>query len=454
MGRFIADRPFIIFLALGLITFLTNYTFGTHLLGWDTIAPEFNPLLNLQRAFSSVWQDYRGLGTYDGLAHGATLSHVLITWLLTLVLPDSLVRYVITFSLWTLGGYFMYRLAAALKLSRPISIIAGLWYMTNIGTIQQFIAPLEVFTYHHVAMPLLAYTGLRFIREQSKKNLVFFTLSSFLTLASGFVPTLFIVQSIILGLFWVAISIGQKKYHGLLLLCAIYTTVHSAWALPFFLNVPTKGPVIQQARINEFSSDELYARNMARGSALSVLKLEGYMFDTIEYDARLQQNITLMQAWRTTRNSTLGKTLIAVIIVLVFFGLFYSLRHRPTRPIGVALLIGFLLTGVLLANNSFLGKPVLSLSRQVLPFFAEAYRIPFTKCITAFIFAYTLFLAYGLTQVKVLLKEMGLVSRWFITVVIAITILLFIPAFSGNFVSPAVRVKLPDGYRNVMRFFQ
>lgn len=460
MGRigrlwsYIIERPFIIFVALGIVTLLTNYTFGTHLLGWDTLAPELNPLLNLKRALSSVWQDYRGLGTYDGLAHGATLSHVLITWLLTLVMPDSIVRYLVTFSLWTLGGYFMYRLADALKLKKGISIIAGLWYMTNIGTIQQFIAPLEVFTYHHMAMPLLAYSGLLFIRAQSKRNLLFFTFSAFLTLASGFVPTLFIIQSLVIVLFWIAISIGQKNYRGLIILCAVYGAIHSAWALPFFINVPNKGPVIQQARINEFSSDELYARNMARGSALSVLKLEGYMLDTIEYDARLQQNITLMQAWRTTRESPVGQVLIYSIIALVVLGLFYSLKHKRSRPVGIALLLSFLCAGVLLANNSLLGKPLISLSRHILPFFAEAYRIPFTKCITAFVFAYTLFLAYGLTQASLLLKEKKpLFYSTFLGAMCLVVLLLFIPALGGNFVSPAVRVKLPDGYIKVMDFF-
>ena len=66
--------PFLLTL-IEAVLFIANYTPRTFLVGWDNVMPEFNLKLNYLRALSAVWQDYRGLGTLDGMSHAANLFH-------------------------------------------------------------------------------------------------------------------------------------------------------------------------------------------------------------------------------------------------------------------------------------------------------------------------------------------------------------------------------------------
>ncbi|MEM5782282.1 MAG: hypothetical protein QXD43_03760, partial [Candidatus Aenigmatarchaeota archaeon] len=78
---------------LEFILFEANYKPGTFLVGWDNVYPELNFKSNLKMNLFSVWQEYRGLGVEDGLAHGANLLHTLFLYFLSLIFPINLLRY-------------------------------------------------------------------------------------------------------------------------------------------------------------------------------------------------------------------------------------------------------------------------------------------------------------------------------------------------------------------------
>ncbi len=69
------EWPVLVLVCVSLLLFVTNCTPGTYLIGWDNTVPEFNLELNFQRILHGVWQDYRGLGTLDGMAHSANIVH-------------------------------------------------------------------------------------------------------------------------------------------------------------------------------------------------------------------------------------------------------------------------------------------------------------------------------------------------------------------------------------------
>src|SRR3990167_3836307 len=94
----------ILLILLEVFSFFTNHTPHTFLIGWDNVMPEFNIWLNLQRSLFGVWQDYRGLGVLDGMAQTANLFHTIYIFLLSLVLPQELLRYVFIMLTHLLGG--------------------------------------------------------------------------------------------------------------------------------------------------------------------------------------------------------------------------------------------------------------------------------------------------------------------------------------------------------------
>ncbi len=94
----------LILAVLEFVLFATNYTPGTRLYGWDNILPELNFSLNLKRNLFAVWQEYRGVGLLDGMAHAANLVHTIFIFIFSFVLPTSLLRYVFHFLMHFLGG--------------------------------------------------------------------------------------------------------------------------------------------------------------------------------------------------------------------------------------------------------------------------------------------------------------------------------------------------------------
>ena len=57
------------------------------------MAPELNPLLNLQRSITAVWQEYRGLGLLDGQSHAANLIDAFFIFCISFVLPKTIIRF-------------------------------------------------------------------------------------------------------------------------------------------------------------------------------------------------------------------------------------------------------------------------------------------------------------------------------------------------------------------------
>src|SRR3989344_1516693 len=164
---------------LEILLFFTNYRPHTYLIGWDNVMPEFNIWLNLQRSIFGVWQDYRGLGVLDGMAQTANLFHTIYIFLLSLILPQELLRYTFIMLTHLAGGIGFFLLACYLfkdeltKPNRKILAFAGaLFYMFNLGVIQMFFAPLEVFVIHFAALPWLALFITKALRKPSAKNLL------------------------------------------------------------------------------------------------------------------------------------------------------------------------------------------------------------------------------------------------------------------------------------------
>ncbi|MBD3279672.1 MAG: hypothetical protein GF390_03100, partial [Candidatus Pacebacteria bacterium] len=88
--RLYTHWPVLILLLISVFLWLTNYSLGTSLVGWDNTVPELNFFLNLKRIAFSVWQEYRGVGTLDGMAHAANIVHWGYAYLLSLIFPTNM----------------------------------------------------------------------------------------------------------------------------------------------------------------------------------------------------------------------------------------------------------------------------------------------------------------------------------------------------------------------------
>src|SRR3989338_6153824 len=145
------------FYALIFIVFIVvvvNYKPGTFLTGWDTLHPEFDFGLNFKRLIFGVWRGEQGLGAVTAHSHMADLPRVVILWLFHFIFPLSTLRYLYVFICLLFGPLGIYFLvhnllkkkslnnnsgqATVTKLNESIAFLTGLFYIFNLGTVQQF----------------------------------------------------------------------------------------------------------------------------------------------------------------------------------------------------------------------------------------------------------------------------------------------------------------------------
>ena len=223
--------PYIAIIGTSFILLFANYVPGTFLIGWDNLMPEFNLWLNIKRNIFAVWQEYRGLGLLDGQAHSANTIHTLLIAALRLFLPLEVVRYVLTLLLHCVGGLGMYLFMNSILKKRMSAIIAALFYMLNIGIIQQFYAPLETFVFQFAFLPFCMYWGYKYIQEKAHSSLIWFAIMTLFMTPQSFVPTVFIVS--LWGLLFLSsldIAVNHSIKRSLILL-VMTIAINSFWLL-------------------------------------------------------------------------------------------------------------------------------------------------------------------------------------------------------------------------------
>lgn len=404
-----------------LALFSTNYSPGTWLMGWDNIAPEFNFKVNILRNIFGVWQEYRGLGLYDGMSHIANLPHTLLLWILSLVIPTDLLRYIFIFGTHLAGGIGMYILTGSLP--------GSIFYLLNLTTIQIFHTPFEAFSVHFAALPWLAWSLMAYLHGPSKKTYARFLFISLMTTPQFFVPTMMIPIAILLA----ALSIRHRPWKHVSTAAIGFMLINAFWLLPYLYGLPHTAPVIAQAKINQMSSGEAFLRNQAFGNISDVLMLRGFPLDFEDYTNESTPKF-LMEAWRSLAISPQYFFIGGIFLALAGLGM--RKKSAFTIPLVVSLFI--------LASNTPVIMEITSYVRTHVPILGEALRFPFTKFGLLYVFCLTIFIAHGLKRfpgaiIGVIIILMGITSY---------------PAFLGQFINPNMHVQMPQEYSDFYAFMQ
>lgn len=426
--------------------FARSYIPGTFLTGWDNLHPEFAPVLNISRSLFGVWQDYRGLGLYDGQSHVANLVHDLLAAVLSHIVSMSLVRYIVMFLLHSFGMIGMYFFLKHLIKEKWVAFIAALFYGLNIATVQQFYAPFEVFIYHFAFLPWIWLVCHKYITEGKMRLLLIFIVISFLASPQGFVPTVFLVS--VLGLimyFWLDIRVNRSPKRFIVLML-IYFAANAFWLIPYVYGAPGNASRIKDSRINEFSSELAYIRNQQRGDLVNALQMKGFMLDVQETDGVKLEGLMLMKNWRNYSSSLTYSLGYSMLFGSAVFGAYQLAKNRKSHL--EFLLIPGIIGLFFLANNTVFIRDANTILRSFFPILNEALRFPFTKFCILFSGAITVYLAYGLKAIFVK-YQVGTICIG----IISIFIISFPALFGGDFVSPLFRRQIPSDYFKVFDYF-
>ena len=472
----------LLLIAIGALLCAANYTPNTILSGWDTLHPEFNFSLSFERMLSGVWRYDQGLGAVAGHSHMADLPRVLILWMLHFGgIPTEMLRYVFTFLMLIIGPLGVYYLSEKIldssfpaspaggrrndKKGYAAAFLAGLAYLCNLGTLQQFIVPFDMFTVCYGMLPWLFLTGTWYMQKSSRWNFLAFTLTIVAITPMAYAATLW--YTTMLGFFLYIVLIGGlKKIKQILLILFTIICLNTYWIVPNIYFTVTHGQEVRDAKVNQLFSPEAFTKNQAFGTVDNAVIFKNFLFDWTIYNPQENKFDDLMAVWKqhlaTPGTQAIGYFIfgIGVAGILTIFVEFLEGRTlrvpckvRPCKNvIGFALIPVFLLGFLALLSGTW---PVTILFEQIktaAPVAGEALRFPFTKFSILAMVPFAVFVGIGFQHILIFAK-----TKFLQTMTIAEMTLVFfaffLPACTGHLIHPAMRIQIPNEYFRMFDWF-
>ena len=448
---------------LGITLSIVNYTPHTYLTGWDTLHPEFNFKLNFWRTFFGVWREEQGVGVVAAHSHMSEIPRIFLLWLASFVFPVSLLRYFyffLTLVIGPLGVFFFINFCFAKKnfLSKFASFLGAAYYLLNLGTLQHYYVPFEMFATQFAVLPWFFLLTLKFLNQGRRKHLLIFSIISLLATSMAYAATLFYAFIIAFFLFLLTKILLEKdkklNIKRSLAILGVLLATNSFWFLPNLYTVAKQGSVIRDSKINQLFSPEAFLRNKEYGSLSDIVLHKNFLFSWREYADESRQFVDLLDEW----NKHLAKPKVELIGYLIaslsLLGLMITLIKR--EKVGLYLLPVVFISLFFLINDNPPTGTIYTLLYNRNELFREALRLPFTKFSILFMFAASFYLSLALNKLFSIFskKRLLLPAGVFLGFSIFISLILFMkPAFEGNLISPSMRIKIPEEYFAASNWF-
>lgn len=454
--------PIILLFVISFLICLTNYSPGTFLSGWDTLHPEFNFGLNFQRAFFGVFRVEQGLGAVAAHSQMADLPRIIFLYISHFILPLSFLRYFYIFLNLILGPIGIYLLLNRFFLKhKTASFLGGLFYLLNLGTLQVFNVPFEMFTTIFAALPFIFYFALAYLNEKEKRaqNLFIFAVISLLSSPSAYAATLWYVFFLcFFAYFFVHLLVEKKdKYsfkHFLILISTLIIT-NLFWIIPNIYFILTHGAEVAHANINRLFSDQAFLKNKEFGNIKDLLLLKSFYFDWSIYKGN--GNFTeLLYPWINHLKDI--KVLVAgyLIAISIIIGALLTLKNlkKKSLPLFTMLFISLFF----LINDNFPISLIYGFLQNHIPFFKEALRFPDDKIFNIYIFVGAIFFGffslYTIEYIKKIVPKIKNSEVLFALISVILFFYYMLPAFSGNFINPYMRINIPTDYFNLFNYLK
>ena len=455
----IKDRfifPFLLFLVVSVL-FVFNYEPGAFLLGWDNLPVELNLLFNLERSLNVSWQEYQGLGLLGGMGHGADLIRQLILLPFSLFLNQSLLRYLWHFSCLYVGSLGAFYLFSYLIKNKLISFLGSLFYLLNIGTVQNFYVAFEPFSAFFAFLPFLIRFLFSYLKDSKKKDFRFFILFSLLGTTSFYVQTIFIVYLIILLIILLVFYLennNSKNLHKLINVLLVTFIVNAFWLLPVVLFTLTESNTVLMAKGNNISTEITFLRNNKFGNLFDLLQMRGYWFDFTDFSNKGNQ-VYILDSWKSHFGKLWGFLTTIIFALLFLLGLFSSLFTKKKSKVflfrKIILILALFTIFILLGENPPFAF-IFTFIKNNIPLFSQVFRSSFTKWIVPFSLFYSFFISWGLFKLlelmRIKLKSLSISFLFLLSL-----FLYSFPSFQGHYFYKNMRVNMPEAYLELFDYF-
>ncbi len=449
MKNFIKAHKAILFLSLLFaIIFITNFRPGTYLLGWDSLSTELNPALGIKRAFFSVWQEYQSLGLVAGMAHAADLVRAVLIYLLSFVLPESIVRYVFTMGMiysGMMGTFYLFRHIFKQAQIRFMPFAGALFYLLNFNIIQMFFLPFEAFSVFAAVLPWNVLIFIKTLENGlTKRNLVYILAVFILSTPAFVAQQLFVVYGLIFFLVAVGLFIQKRSFSVLkraVLLAFIVIITNSFWILPQAYFVLDNGNVTKTSKISQLSTTDVFYRNKDKGNIQDFLSNTGFFYESNGINQQ-----PLFATWKAYREFPFIQFFIFSAALIVIIGLF------PRSPYRLAFTLPIILITVALLNNT---PPFLQLNELLREnsFINQMFRSPFTKFAVPYALFASYFFAVGLGFLALKTRK---IHMHYVVIGLGIFFVIMqgFPALTGQYISKEMNVSIPQEYKQMFEHFK
>lgn len=448
--------PILLIVFIGLTIYYTNLSGNFWLTGWDNLHPEFNFKLNIGRAFFSSWQEYQGLGLPAGNGHAAEFFREILLAGLSLLFSLQNIRKIYLLLMLIAGpiGMHLFINKFIIKddhnnLKSIVSLFGGLFYLLHIATVQIFYLPFEAFITFYGMIPWMIFSIYKYQYDPTKKNLFFLILVHLIGSSIFFIPTLFIVYIVILGLICLDL-LKITNFKKILKTYFVILISNFFWLLPFLYYLISNVGSQLNSYLNQLYSGDIYLKNFVFGGFLNSLLLKGFLFGTTDQISPKNYDY-LMSIWRDYFNNPLIIYIALVLSLIFIVGIISSLRKK----INYSFILIFLVFFSLIAIDTFPFKFLNEILRKV-SLFDQIFRNPFTKFANTLLFAESIFFAIGIQTIFNFFngKLKKLTTYSIVGTLLLLQFVTLLPIWQGNFIYSNLKLSIPNEYFELFNYFK
>ncbi|OGH36541.1 MAG: hypothetical protein A2959_03555 [Candidatus Levybacteria bacterium RIFCSPLOWO2_01_FULL_38_23] len=474
--------PVVILALISSILAILNYTPGTWLSGWDSLHPEFNFGLNIERLVNGVFRTEQGLGAVAAHSHMADLPRVLFLYLEHFVIPQSMLRYSWVFLNLIAGPVGMYLFLNKFILKNKLaSFLGALFYLLNLGTVQIFNVPFEMFTTLYATLPFVFYFACRYLIETKNKerNLLLFSIAVIFTAPAAYAATLwyafFVTFSLYILTNWLfnggamseeverggergglptsarselderghrtGVKRDRTPLKKALVLILLTIALNLFWIAPNLYFLLTHADEVQNANINLLFSQSAFLKNKEFGDLGSLFFLKTFYFDWSIYNGK--EFVSLLGPYIEHLKDIKMLALGFLAGLSFLFGILSYIWNK--KRASLPFLLPFLLTLFFMINYNFPTGPLFDFLQTHFPFFKEAFRFPQNKFLNEYVFFTSIFFGYFTLLIINKLKSRN--RQLFIAAIVALSLAIYsLASFQGNLINKFVKVQIPTSY--------
>ncbi|MCX6726800.1 MAG: hypothetical protein NTY75_03195, partial [Candidatus Shapirobacteria bacterium] len=353
----------------------------------------------------------------------------------------SFLRYSYIFLCLILGPLGFYFLIKHLFKNRLVAFISALFYLFNLGTLQQFLVPFEMFPTQWAFLPFIFLFSLKYLHHPTKFRLLAFGFLTLLSTPQAYAAQLWYAFFVVYTLFLILSHHPRLAFH----LFIVTLFINSFWLLPniYYTLTSSQNPINNTQ--NRLHSQEFLLQNRATGTLADTFLIKGFYFDWDEYNFTRKNSQPLSQVWDQHLGNIDVQIIGNILFLLSFTGLIIAFITK--NKILISLSPIFIIPFLLLANST----PIIRIPFDLLlkiPLFQELFRFIFTKVSALFTFAVSLYLAVTLTLIFKIFKSYKTIS---IVLIISLFIYCY-PYFQGQLISPIVRTQIPNQYFQLYQY--